>query len=213
MDLYLKLSSSSSSSFSLLLSPLSFFSPHLSLAQVGRPTPVLLAPVGGTAEVLSSTAEVGSGAAQTSLALLVDNRSASLTGTSIRATLNSRLGRRLLQIALSEPGLASITAVQSLVLDVVLGAAVAGGGAAAVEVAVGAGTGAGDAALGVAADVDDGDRGGEGLSGRGGLGGLGGGLKSGGGLLGGARGAGCGEGLQACGGVAVVLGATALERS
>lgn len=182
---------------------------HLGSAEVSRTAPVLLAPVLRAAEIRSSTAEVGSGATETSLALLIDNRSTSLAGSSIRAPGNSGLSRCLLAVALSVAGLAAGTAVQALVLDVVLGAAVAGGRAAAVEVAVGSGAGAGDAALGMAADVDDGDRGGEGLRGGGGGRGLSGGLHGGGGL-GGARGAGGGEGLQAGGGIAVVLGATAL---
>ena len=181
----------------------------LSLAKVGRSTPVLLAPVCRTTEVIASTAEVRSRAAQACLAFLVDNRSAGLTLTRIRAPRNGRLSRRLLGVALSVAGLAAVTAVQRLVLDVVLGSAVAGGRAAAVEVTVGSGAGAGDAALRVAADVDDGDGGGEGLSRGGGGGGLGGGLQ-GSGSLGGAGGTGCGEGLQAGGRVAVVLGATAL---
>lgn len=65
--------------------------------------------------------------------------------------------------------MAAVTAVESLVLDVVLGAAVAGGGAAAVEVAVGTGARAGYTALGVSTDVDLGNGGREGGGGRGGL--------------------------------------------
>jgi hypothetical protein len=128
--------------------------------------PLALAPVGLTTEVLTSATEVGTRAAKTSSALLVNNRTASLSST--RGTLGgSRLSRRLLVVALSESSLAAGAAVQSLVLDVVLGAAVTGGGAAAVEVAAGTGTGAGYTALSVAADIDLGNSGGEG-SGRGG---------------------------------------------
>ncbi|OIC18751.1 hypothetical protein A7L51_19435 [Acinetobacter baumannii] len=57
-------------------------------------------------------------------------------------------------VALSEASLATITAVQSLVLEVVLGAAVAGRGAAAVEEAVCTGARAGDTTLSAAADID-----------------------------------------------------------
>lgn len=76
---------------------------------------------------------------------------------------------RDLAVALSVAGLASVAAVQGLVLEIVLGAAVAGRRAAAVEVAVGAGAGARHAADGGSADVDFGDFGGEdGARGRGG---------------------------------------------
>jgi hypothetical protein len=61
----------------------------------------------------------------------------------------------------------------------------------------------------VAADIDDRDRGGEGLCRGCSSGGLGGGLHGCSGLRG-TRGARGGEGLQAGGGLAVVLGGTAL---
>ena len=181
---------------------------HLGRAEVTT-GPLRLAPVSGTAEIVSATAEVGSGAAKSSLALLVDNRPASLALGSIRTPGCSRLSRSRLGVTLSVASLATVTAVEILVLDVVLGAAVTVGGAAAVEVAVGSGTGAGNTALGTAADVNDGDGSGEGLGGGGRSGDLGGGLHGGRGL-GGARGASGREGLQAGGGIAVVLGATAL---
>jgi hypothetical protein len=131
-------------------------------------SPLALAPVSLSTEVLTSATEVGSRAAKTSSALLVDNRTASLSST--RGTLGgSRLSRRLLVVALSVTSLAAVAAVESLVLDVVLGAAVAGGGAAAVEVAVGTGARAGYTALGVSTDVDLGNGGREGGGGRGGL--------------------------------------------
>lgn len=124
-------------------------------------SPLALAPVGSTAEVGSCSAEVASGAAQSGGALLVDDRSAGLTGLGCTRGLSrdSRLG---LGVALSVAGLAASSAVDALVLDVVLGAAVSSRGAAAVEVAVGAGSGAGYAALGVTANVDLGDGGREG---------------------------------------------------
>lgn len=182
-------------------------SPLLSFAQVRRSTPVLLAPVCSTTEIFSCTAEVGSRAAQSSLALLVDNRPASLALTRIRTPCYSWLGRCLLAIALSITSLATITAVEALVLDVVLRSAVAGRRAAPVEVTVGSRAGAGHTTLSVATDIDDRNRGRECLSRRGA--GLGSGLHGGGGL-GGARGSRSREGLQAGGSVAVVLGATAL---
>jgi hypothetical protein len=131
-------------------------------------SPLALAPVGLSTEVLTSATEVGSRAAKTSSALLVDNRTASLSSTG--GTLGGgRLSRRLLVVAFSVTSLAAVAAVESLVLDVVLGAAVAGRGAAAVEVAVGTGARAGYTALGVSTDVDLGDGGREGGGGRGGL--------------------------------------------
>lgn len=185
--------------------------PHLSSAQVSSPTPVLLAPIRRTAEIRTSAAEVRPTAAQPGLALPVHNGPARLALGAVLSPRDRGLRRRLLTITLSVTFLAPVAAVQSLVLDVVLGPAVAGAAAAAVEVAVCAGAGAGYAALGVAADVDDGDGGGEGLRGAGRCGGAGGGLESSSRLLGGAGGAGGGEGLQAGGGVAVVLGGAALE--
>lgn len=184
--------------------------PHLSSAQVSSPTPVLLAPIRRTAEIRPSAAEVRPTAAQPGLALPVHNGPARLALGAVLSPRDRGLCRRLLAVALAVPLLAPVAAVQRLVLDVVLGPAVARAAAAAVEVAVRAGAGAGYAALGVAADVDDGDGGGEGLRGGGGCRCAGGGLEGGGGLLGGAGGAGGGEGLQAGGGVAVVLSSTAL---
>ena len=61
---------------------------------------------------------------------------------------------RLHAVALSVASLAAIAAVDGLVLDVILGAAMAGRGAATVKVAVCTGTGAGDTALGVTTDVN-----------------------------------------------------------
>lgn len=98
---------------------------RLGLAQVGRSTPVLLAPVRRTAEIRTGTAKVGARAAQARLALLVHNRSAGLALARIRAARNRRLRGRLLGVALSVARLAPVAAVQCLVLDVVLGPAVA----------------------------------------------------------------------------------------
>jgi hypothetical protein len=95
-------------------------------------------------------------------------------------------------VTLSETGLASSTAVQILVLKIVLGSAVAGGGAAAVEVTIGTGTRAADTALGMAANVNLRDAVREILGGRGR------------GRRGSALGRGAGEGLQACLRVAMV---------
>jgi hypothetical protein len=131
-------------------------------------SPLALAPVGLSAEILSRTAEVASTAAESIATLLVDDRSASLT-LSRDTLLGSGLGRELLVVALSESGLASITTVQVLVLDVVLGTTVSCGRAAAVEETVGTGSRASDTALGVAADVDLGNSSREGGSGRGSL--------------------------------------------
>lgn len=69
-------------------------------------------------------------------------------------------------VALAEAGLASGTAVEVLVLEVVLGSAVAGRRAAAVEVAVGSRTGAAHATLGMTTNVNLGDTIGESLCGR-----------------------------------------------
>ena len=98
---------------------------HLSCTQVGGSTPVLLAPVRRTAEIRAGTAKIGARAAQARLALLVHNRSACLALTRVRAARDGRLRRRLLGVALSVARLAPVTAVQGLVLDVVLGPAVA----------------------------------------------------------------------------------------
>lgn len=69
-------------------------------------------------------------------------------------------------VALSEAGLASGTTVEVLVLEVVLGPAVAGRRAAAVEVTVGSRTGAAHATLSVTADINLRDAVGESLGGR-----------------------------------------------
>jgi hypothetical protein len=84
-------------------------------------SPLALAPVRSATEVLSATAEVASRTAQSVSALLVDNRSASLTLTR-NTLLGSRLSRLVLVVALSEASLASVSTVDGLVLDVVLGA-------------------------------------------------------------------------------------------
>ena len=187
--------------------------PHtcdLSSAQVSRPTPILLTPIRRPTEILPGATKATPRAAQPSLTLPIHNGPARLSLRAILPPRNSRLSRRLLAIAFPVPCLAPVAAVQSLVLDVVLGPAVACAAAAAVEVAIRTRAGAGYAALGVAADVDDGDGGGEGLSGGGRRGGASSSLKSGGGFLGGAGGARGGEGLEAGGGVAVVFGGSAL---
>jgi len=66
------------------------------------------------------------------------------------------------RVALSVASLAASSAVESLVLDVVLGAAVSGRRAAAIEVAVGTNTRAGHTSLGASANIDFGDLGREG---------------------------------------------------
>ena len=123
--------------------------------------------------------------------------------------LGNRDSRSLLAIALSEARLATCSTVQGLILDIVLGAAVAGRGAAAVEEAVGTSTGACDASLGVAANVDLGNSCGESRRGGGGLLGCAG-LHGGGGGLAGGRGT--GEGVEAGLRVAVVDGGSTPEK-
>lgn len=84
--------------------------------------PLALAPVGSTTKVFSGTAEVGTRAAKSSSTLLVDNGPASLAVS--RDTRGLGRDRRLvLRVALSVASLASRSAVEGLVLDVVLGAA------------------------------------------------------------------------------------------
>jgi hypothetical protein len=179
--------------------------PSLARSNLVALAPLALAPVCSTAEVNTASAEVRSRAAKSSSALPVDNRTASLARLR-DAGLGSRLSRRLLVITLSEARLAASSTIQGLVLDIVLGAAVAGRRAAAVEEAVGTSTGTGHATLGVAADVDLGDSSGECSSGGGGL--LGCARLHGGGsglaLRGGAR-----EGVEAGLRVAVVDGGSA----
>jgi len=124
--------------------------------------PLRLAPVGSTTEVSCGATEVGSRAAETGGALLVDDRSTVLAGVG-----NSRWGRGGLRglghvVALSIACLAAGSAVDGLVLDVVLGAAVTSRGAAAVEVAVGTNTGAAHTSLSTTTDIDLGDTGREG---------------------------------------------------
>jgi hypothetical protein len=97
--------------------------------------PLRLAPVGRATEISRSTAEVGSGAAKSSSTLLVDNRSAILSSLSSSST-GSRLSGLSHGVALSVASLAAGSAVETLVLDVVLGAAVSGRRAAAVEIAL-----------------------------------------------------------------------------
>jgi hypothetical protein len=169
-------------------------------------SPLALAPVGGATEVLSTTAEVGARAAESRSALLVDNRSAGLS-LSRDAGLGLGLSGSGLVVAFSETSLATITTVQSLVLKVVLGAAVAGRGAAAVEVTISSSSGASNTSLGVAADVDFGDSGGEGSCWRSSL--LGHARLHGSRRGGFARRRRAGERLQASGGVAVVDSGTA----
>jgi hypothetical protein len=129
-----------------------------------------LAPVCGTAEISTSTTEVATTAAKSVAALAVHYCATCLT-LSGDTLLSSRVRRTGLVVALSEASLAAVAAVQVLVLERVLGSAVTGRRAAAVEVSVGAGSGACDTALGVTADVDLRDRSGEGLRGRRTLGG------------------------------------------
>jgi hypothetical protein len=169
-------------------------------------SPLALAPVGGATEVRTGTAEVASAAAEVVSTLLVDNRSAGLAIAG-SALCGSRVRRGLLVVALSETSLATVSAVKVLVLKSVLRTAVTSGRAAAVEVAVSTGSRAGYTALGVAADIDDGDRGGEASSGRGSLLGCAGLHGRGGSRL--ANRAGAGEGTEAVGGIAVVLGNSA----
>ena len=125
----------------------------------------------------------------------------------MRSTLGSGgLRGRLHAVALSVASLAAIAAVQGLILDVILGAAMAGRGAATVKVAVCTGTGAGDSALGVATDVNR-------WYGVGKAGGRGGGWLCGARLHGCCRGLalrrGAGEGAQAGRCIAVVDGGSA----
>lgn len=150
---------------------------------------VLLTPVGTPAKVRPSTAVIAPGAAQARIAPHVDNGPASVACLG-DARRSRGLWRRGHAVALAEAGLAAVAAVEGLVLNVVLGPAVAGVAAAAVEVAAGTGAGAGDVVGGDAADVNVGDGGGVGW--RGGVGGRGGG----GGLFGGG-----------CGGLESALGA------
>jgi hypothetical protein len=175
------------------------FIPHATTHLVAA-SPLALAPVGSTAEVRTTSAEVGSTAAESARTLLVDNGSAGLAVLGGARGL-SRCSGLVLVVALSVASLATVAAVQVLVLDIVLRSAVTGGRAAAVEVAVGSGAGAGYTALSVTADIDVGDRLGETGGGRGtGLGRAG--LHGRGGRL--ARRAGAGEGVEAGGGIAVV---------
>jgi len=97
--------------------------------------PLRLTPVGRATEVSRGTAEVRSGAAKSSSTLLVDNRSAILSSLGSSRTGSWLRGLRH-GVALSVASLATGSAVNSLVLDVVLGAAVSGRRAAAVEVAL-----------------------------------------------------------------------------
>ena len=165
----------------------------LQTSHLVAPAPLALAPVGTATEVLASAAEVRSRAAETLSTLLVDNGTAGLAGLG-SALGGRRLSRSLLVIALSEASLASGSAIEILVLKIVLGSAVAGRRAAAVEVAVGTGTGAADATLGVTADINFRNVIGEVARGR---------------RAGVARGGGTGEGLQAGLCVAVVFSGTA----
>jgi hypothetical protein len=169
-------------------------------------SPLALAPVGGATEVRTGTAEVASTAAEVVATLLVDNGSAGLAIAG-SALGGSRVRRGLLVVALSETSLAAVSAVQVLVLKSVLRTAVTGRRAAAVEVAVGTSSRAGYAALSMAADIDDGNRGGKASGGRGSLLSCAGLHGRGGSRL--ADGVGAGEGAEAGGSIAVVLGGSA----
>jgi len=165
--------------------------------------PLRLAPVGRAAEISRRTAEVGSGAAKSSSTLLVDNRSAVLSSLGSSST-GSRLRGLGHRVALSVASLAAGSAVESLVLDVVLGAAVSGRRAAAVEVAVATNARAGHTSLGASANIDFGDLGREG---GGGLAGAQGGWGSSA-LTGGS---GTGEGFEAC--LCVAISSTSIAPS
>lgn len=99
------------------------------------PSPLRLAPVRNAAEINSSSAEVASTAAKASCALLINNRTARLASAG-SSRCCSRIRRFGLSIAFAVALLASGATVVALILDDILGAAVAGGGAAAVEVAL-----------------------------------------------------------------------------
>lgn len=142
-----------------------------------------------------TSTKVTSRAAQPTPTLPVNNRATRLALTRLTGR-NSRHRRLSHLIALSKASLASVAAVEVLVLDIVLGPAVAGRRAAAVEVTVCPCAGTRHAALGVAAHVDFGDGGREDAA------------------CGGARGCALGfvarEGGEAGFGVAVVGGGAAL---
>jgi hypothetical protein len=86
---------------------------------------VLLAPVRSTTEVRAGSAEVAAGAAEARSTFLVDNRTAILAGLSSAGGLGG-LRRLSHRVTLSVARLAASSAVDGLVLDIVLGAAVAG---------------------------------------------------------------------------------------
>jgi hypothetical protein len=163
-------------------------------ALIALPPPTL-APIRGATKVGPRSTKVASGAAKPTPTLLIDYRPARLARARLALRRGRRLRRRSHVVALAEAGLAAVAAVEGLVLDVVFGPAVARRRAAAVEVAVCAGAGARDAALGVAADVDDGDRGREGGCGGGLLFGRAGFERRGCGACGLADGVATGEGL------------------
>jgi hypothetical protein len=110
----------SSSVFLVVLLPLFFYYPIFLYSSLVALSPLALAPIRRTTKVLPRTAEVASRTAQPISTLPVHNRSASLALT--RDTfLGSGLSRRLLVVAFSEAGLAAVSTVKVLVLDVVLG--------------------------------------------------------------------------------------------
>ena len=110
------------------------------------------------------TAKVASAATQPAATLGIHNRSARLAHPDGGWSKRRKRRRGPVRRAVPEPNLAGVgAAVEILALDVVLGAAVAVGTTAAVEIPWQVGTGrhagawTGDAAYGVAADVDVGD--------------------------------------------------------
>ena len=127
-----------------------------------------MTPIRRTTIVIPTTTEVGAAAAEPCLALLVNDWPARLTFPRFTSCITG-LSRFAHRIALAEASLTPITAVESLVLDVVLGTTVASAGAATVEEAICASARAGDATLGVATSIDLGNSGGEGGCGRDGL--------------------------------------------
>lgn len=122
-------------------------------------TPLRLAPVGGTAEVDASAAKVAARAAQSSSTPGVDDWAAGIAGIGNLGGGGGVWWGLLVECTVAEAALAASTAVNSLVLDIILRTTVSGRATAAIIVTVGSGAGASHTTLGASANIDVRDRG------------------------------------------------------
>lgn len=122
-------------------------------------TPLRLAPIGGTAEVNASAAEVAARAAESSSTPGIDDWAAGIAGICNLGGGGGVWRGLLVECTVTEAALAAGTAVDSLVLDIILRTTVSGRATAAVIITVGSGAGASHTTLRASANIDVRDRG------------------------------------------------------